>query len=260
MHAISYQILLKQHFDQEGALQFMQATVDELRDEIGKRSYDLEFMTKVIKLFIKIAVYEKKYIPLTEALINKCMRINPEYQWLHMVMADVFILKEDYESAFTTVKKVVDQDQGSVEKQLKLASVAIYSSRDDVVKQALENIKKIRISLDKNITSKKKSFLTLGELYQLAKVYGEMKHYAVALQYLNEILTIVSEEKMYFDQDSMYYARRKKRNIAQIHVDIAEIYLKLNDRAATIREAENAVKIYPGFSDNVKLLIESINK
>jgi tetratricopeptide (TPR) repeat protein len=260
MISVSDQIIKIQYFDQEGALKFIQATVNELRKEIAIRDYDLEFMTIVITLFNNIAFYEPSFIERSEKLIQKIKLINPEYLMLNMFMADVNILQKDYESAFTNVKKVVDQNPGKVENQLKLALMAIYASREDDVKEALENIKKIRISKSENIVSGRKPFLALVELHQLAQVYREMKHYTKALQHLQEIIDIVSEEKMYFDQDTRYYIPRTKSQMrSKIHVELAEMYLELNERSRALKEIEKAVIINPNISGDVKSLIDSIN-
>jgi tetratricopeptide (TPR) repeat protein len=260
MRYLSYLIVRTRDFNQKGALKFIQTTVNELRKEIAVKNYNLEFMSDLIIFFNQISVYEKSFIVLSEELIKRTMDINPEYEWLYMVMADVNIMKKDYESAYANIKSIADMDPENERKQFKLALTATYSSREEAAKQALENIKKKRVSKDENILSQRKSFLSLGELYQLAEVYRDTKRYNIAIQYLKEIIRTVTEEEMYFDQDVRYYRPRSRaREIVQIYTEIAWIYVQLNDRLSAMQELEEAVKIYPEFSENVRNFIDSIN-
>ncbi len=247
MRVVSDGIFRMQHFNQPGALGFVQATVEELRKELAIKHYDLEFITGVIYLFNKIAVYEKKFITLSEGLISKCIRINPEYQGLYMLMADLNLIKKDYESAFENIKKVVDQNPNNDYSQFKLAVNAVYTSREEVAKQALENVRKIRESGDQIGVVKSKTFLTLSELYELAQVYREMKRYTIALQYLEETFSI---------RDFKEYLPQTK---AQIHLEMARVFLKLNDRANALKEAEKALVIDPALSEDVNTIIDSFN-
>ncbi len=260
MFYVSYDTLRLQQFDKEGALKFIQATVDKLKNEIASRSYDLEFMTSVTRLLYKIAEYDRSFIPLTEALIRKCILINPEYQWLYMALADVNVLSNDYESAYANVKQIAALNPENESSQFKLVLMALYSSREEIAEQALGNIKRVRNHKYKRKMSQRKSFLALAEHHQLAQFYRDVKRYDVALQHLKEFIDSVNVEPMAFNQDGVYYnSQGKEKKIAQIHVEMAEMYLMQNDRINALKETGKAVKIDPDLSEDATTLIDSIN-
>ncbi len=260
MMSMSDKIINMQYFDQEGALQFIQASVKELEKEIAVREYDFEFMTQVVKLFNKIAFDEPSFIGHSEMLINKMKLINPDYLWLNMLLADVYMLKKDYSSAFAMVKEVVSRKPENDEIQFRLALMAIYASRENDLKEALENVRKIRLSKNSNNNIENRPSLAIVELNKLYQVYAEMKLYVTALKHLKEIITILSEDKIYFDKDLYFYMPdTKARMRAQIHVKIARMYIMLNNKTNALQEAEKAMEIDPSLSVYIKKLIDSIN-
>ncbi|MBI5663777.1 MAG: O-antigen ligase family protein [Nitrospirae bacterium] len=240
MKSVSNQIIRRNLFMEKGALEFIARTVDELEKGLTVRSHDLKFITDVILLYSLIANYEPSFIPRTEALINKGMQVNPEYQWLYMALADLCVLKKDYECSFANVKKVADWDNQNDEKQLKLALAAIYASREQIAKSALENVKKIRMARDENIAAGRGPVFTADELYYIATVYRERENYRIALQYYNELITALSYEDKLFSGSV-----RRLKHKAQIHSEIAQVYLFLGDKENAEREARKSSTLDP---------------
>ena len=257
MLSVSSQILKTKYFNREGALKLIQATGEELWKGIAVNRYNLKYYHDLINIYTMIAQYEPSYIKLTETLIYECLRMNPQFQWAHMAMTDIYILKKDYEGAFKNINEIVDMDPENEEKLLKLALVSTYALKEVPLNQALEKLKEIRLSRDENIISKRKSSLALAELYQLAIVNKEIENYPEALKYLNDIIMILSfEQGKYFEKDIKFY--RPKR-IARIHIEIARAYLKLNNKEAALKAVEKALKIDTNLPDDAKTLINSLN-
>lgn len=258
MKSISYQLVTRNLFIQKGALEFIKKTAEELEKGLAVQSNDLKYLTDVIVLYNMIANYEPSFIARTEALIRKGMHLNPEYQWLYMALADICVLKKDYECSFANVKKVADWDYQNDKKQLKLALAAIFASREHVVNSALENVKNIRTAYSKNISSGRETVFSADELYYIAKVYREAENFSEALQYYNELIAILSyEDKLYSIRDSMLRRPGKK---AQIHYEAANIYLALGDKENAAIEAEKALKLDPkNFADQANNIINQVN-
>ncbi len=243
MKSVSYQIIRNNLFIQKGALEFIARTVEELEKGLAAQSHDLKYLTDVIILNNMIANYEPSFIARTEALIRKGMHLNPEYQWLYMALADICVLKKDYECSFANVRKVTDWDHQNDEKQLKLALAAIFASREHVVKSSLENVKNIRMAHNKNIASGRETVFSADELYYIAKVYLEIENFRKALQYYNELIAVLSyEDKLNSTRD---FRLRRPGEKAQIHYEIAKIYLALGDKENAAREAKKALELDP---------------
>ncbi|HDO25949.1 MAG TPA: hypothetical protein ENG95_04855 [Nitrospirae bacterium] len=257
MRVVSNQILIKQYFDQKGTSELIGTTVKELEKGITLNRHNLEYLTNLISLLNIIAKYDKSYTARVEALINECMIMNPEYQWLNIAMADLYILKKDYESAFASVKKVADLNPEDDKSQFRLALMAIYASRGDDFIQILGKLMKMRLSEKKYMVSEGMSFLSLNEHYQLAGVYKEIRNYPDALQHLKEMINILSyKEREDVEKEYRYYIPKKT---ARIHLDIARIYLELDNKEAALIEAEKAFKM-DGDLSGAKIIIDSINR
>jgi tetratricopeptide (TPR) repeat protein len=242
MLSVSSQMLQWKDFDREGALKFIETTLRESEKGLALNRHNVEYLTDVILFFKKVAVYEKSYIARTEALINECKGLNPEYQRLDMIMTDVLILKKDYEAAFINVKKTLYADQQNDDKQLQLAVVAILTSREDVAERALDNVKKIRVARSSYIASGRVSVFSLDELYQFSQTYRTVEDYHKTIYYLREIISILSDKKKLSNLRPLY---RKPAFKAKHHLEIAETYMKLGERGNALKEVEMAVELDP---------------
>ncbi len=240
---VSNYILKNEIFEEEGALEFIQATIEELEKEISINQNNLEYLTEAIMFINKIAIYEKSYINRAEMLIKECMRINPAYQWLYMAQSDIDVLKKDYESAFNNVKKIVDFDPLNDKKQFKLALAAIYASKEDVVKNSLEKVKKIRGERNKDIASGKEYSFTVEELYEIATIYKDVERYYEALTYFEKAIMVLIYE------DTLHSIRKRTLRIARmkafIHLERAKIYQFLGDKEKAMEEAKTAIRLDP---------------
>jgi O-antigen ligase/tetratricopeptide (TPR) repeat protein len=240
MKSVSYYIISNKRFTQKGALQVVEKTVKELEKEIAAKSYNLEYMTDIINLYREISVVDSSFISRTESLIRECIRINPGYQWLYMSLADVYVLKKDYGSAFNIVQKIADMDPQNDKKQLKLALAAILVSKGDVVSGALENIIKIRM-VNNAAAYNKKSYLSFYELYQLAQTYNEAKNFQKALQYYKETINMIPEAIRSGD----LAGKRRLEREAGIHFETALVYFAMKDMENALKETQKAAELDP---------------
>lgn len=260
MLAVSRRIIQFEFFTKEGALNFIQKTVEELDNGITFNQYNLKYLTDVIYFYNLLASTEPPFIApeKVEALIKECIRINPEYQSLYMLLADVYYLKRDYERAYINVKKVVDKDPENDYKQLKLALAAILTSREDVVKKALKNVERIRKENNKNIASGKEPVFSLQDLNLIAQTYMKMKDYHRALQYYKKIIkTLPTRLDTEFEGN---FPKPKESVLAVYYLEIAKIYKYLGEKEKAIKEAKKALEVDPvNFTQKVNEFISSLN-
>ena len=258
MRYASEKIISLKLFNREGALKFIQKTVEEMEKGIAINRYDLKYLTDVINFYKSVAIYEPSFVARTEALIRRGIRLNPEYQWLYMALADIHILKKDYENAFINVNKVTGWDPQNDKKQLKLAFAAIYASKGDIVRNSLENVKKIRMAKNKDIASGRETVLSAAELYQLALIYTDIRNFHKALQYYREIITVLSyEDNLYAVRDFFF---RKPGAKAKIYLETAKVYLAAGDKKNAVIEAKKAIELDPeNFGGEAKKIIDSLN-
>lgn len=242
MVAASNFILLTGIVNVEGAFKLIKATTEQVAEGIVENRHDLEYLSEAISLYYRIAQFEPSFIDASEALIRECMRINAEYHWLYVTLADVYILKKDYESAFITLKKSVDLDPRNDKTQLKLSLAGIYTSREDIVNSSLENVKKLRMAKNNDIASGMEAVFSTAELRQIVKGYKEMKHYQRAIQYLEEIIDILSGQEW----------KRVSHRKARVHMEIARIYQALDDKENAAKEAKKAAALDPEYYRLIK--------
>ena len=240
---VSNNIMMRNLFDMEGALNFIQETIHELERGIEVNRYNLEYLSEVIKFYSLIVSYDSSFSARTESLIKECMRINPEYEWLNFELARNYTFKKDYEKAYIIVKDAAYLDPQNDLKQFKLALAAIRSSREDVAISSLENIKKIRKTYNAKIKTGKETVFSISELRFLAKAYMEVENYSQALKYYKEGITLLPGAGV--------------RWKAKYHFETALIYLALGDKENAVKEADKAVDLDPiNFTEKKQKLID----
>jgi len=234
---ISSEILRNRTFAIEGAVQFVETTAEEANKLIADDFYNIEQRVTVVDLYHDIAVYEPSFITKAERLIRDTIRISPGNQWSYFALADNFILRKDYENAFLAVKKAVDINPDNEFVQLKLALGGILTSRNAIVKDALDNVKKLRLSRYAIMASGEEYYFKESEVLTFAKAAVEVKDYRQAVGFYKELISLSPK-------------------VAQYHFDLAEIYIMLGDRDNAVKEARQAVEFDPDFLDKIKEIVE----
>lgn len=235
-------ILLYERFSDEGALKFLEATVIELKKGISENYYNLEYLTRVIELYNKIAFFEPAFVSKAESLIKGCMSINPRYEWLNYALADTYKLKKEYIKMFEIVNNMVALDPYNDQKQLKLALVAISIKKENIVTHALEEINRIRKAMYVEIASGKSKVFERQELYLIAEAYLEVEDFQKAIDYLRQVVNMSPD-------------------LAKVHYDLANAYLNLGDKTNTLEEAKKAAELDPlTYGVIVGKIIDSLNK
>jgi O-antigen ligase len=253
MQSVSSQIIDHQFYNKEGALKLIQRTVEELEKGLATNRHNLNYILNAVYFFRLLAIYEPSYISAAETLIEESMRINPQYQRLERAKVDVLIIKKDFERAFDSMKRIAELEPGNASAQHKLALTAILTSREKVINEALEKVKKIRIARNKRISAGKEPLFSVKQLYQLAQAYIEVKNYNKALQYYREIITILPDDK----KIRSFKVKDKLTIQAGYHLEMAKIYIILADNENAIKEAEKAAELDPvNFADEVKKFID----
>lgn len=238
----------------EGAPKFIEATVEELEKGLAADPYNLENLTDTIFSYMQIAKYEPSFYARTETLIRTCMQLNPAYEWPYMVLTDLYILKKDYKHAYDNIRKIVDRDPDNDKKQLKLASVAILVSRDDVAFEALENIAKMRRP-NNVLPYNNKSYLSVDELCKLAQTYNDAKKFQKALAYYQEAINYIQPA---VDTGHLPVRAKLKRE-ARIRFEMALVYSSVGDKANASKEAQQAAELDPEHFAGVTEQIKSLN-
>jgi tetratricopeptide (TPR) repeat protein len=253
MQSVSRQIIDYQFYDKEGASKLIQRTVEELEKGLAANRHNLNYIQNAVYFFKLLAIYEPSFISAAETLIDENMRISPQYQRLEMAKVDVLIIKKDFERAFDSMKRIAELQPGNDFAQYKLALTAILTSREKVINEALEKVKKIRIARNKSIAAGKETLFSVKQLYRLAQAYIEVKNYNKALQYYREIIDILPDDneiRSFKDEDKLTIQ-------ARFHLEIAKIYIILADKENAIKEAEKAAELDPvNFADEVKKFID----
>lgn len=231
MASVANGIYVRKFFEHKEALMFLQSTAEELYKGISKNRNNLKYLSSVISYYQKLAVYDPVFIERTEALINACLRLNPEYKWLYAALSDLYILKKDYEGAFTAIERVMETAPQNDVLQIKLALAAIFTKRDEAASMAIEKAKDIRIAQNYNIASDKRQVFSLNELYSFALAYKEIKNYERSLNYYKEMLNITPSD-------------------AKLHYETAEIHRLLGDIINAEKETEKAKELASGNLEN----------
>jgi oligosaccharide repeat unit polymerase len=241
MVEVSRYIINNKLFTIEGGLKLIQKTTEEVEKLIEANRYNLEYLSFLIKFYVELAFYEPSFIKKAESLIKESMRINPEYEWLYIILAENYVLKKEYENAYVTIRNIVDKDPDNDVKQMQFALVAIRNSREDVAKKALENVKKLRAYKNDGSFLGKENIFSVLENQLIAEAYLEIKNYKKALHYLKEKIRLAP-------------------NRADFHFQTVEIYLALGDKENAIKEAKKAAELDSSkYTEISKELINSIN-
>jgi|Deesub1362A_J573_1020465.scaffolds.fasta_scaffold01479_11 putative inorganic carbon (HCO3(-)) transporter len=236
---ISTHIIRNRLFDIEGAEDFIDSTVKEAEKELRSDAMNLEKVRLIIKFYHEISKISPSFISRFESLIKRYIAVNPEYEWLYFELADVYFLKDDYQSAFNVLNKVAMRAPFNDKKQFKLALAAILASRDEVVMKSLETIRRLRLSRGTKEGYDRETYLTEDEMYLLAQAYVKRKDFRSALEYYKRLIIIKPEEALY-------------------HFEIAIIYLALGKREEALKEADRALKLDPlNYSVKVNRLFDS---
>jgi O-antigen ligase len=240
MLSASTQIIKYKLFAFEGSFDFINKTIEELEKDFILNRYNLDYLSQMVRFYYEVARYEPSFADEAEKLIRKFLRINPDFEALYFRLADVHLLKHEYEKALAIIERTVKRDPQNVRKQLRLAEVAILASRDTVVSRALEQVKKIRMTEDSDIASGRKPVFSARELFLIARNYIEAVEYAKALDIYKKILIISPDDPRY-------------------RLEAAKLYLKLGDLARAGKEARKAVELDPlNYTDEANNIINSL--
>ncbi len=239
---ISAYITKKGLFDLEGAQRFLNRTLAEAEKELEAEDENLEKVTLIINFYYDISKIAPSVLPRLEAMIKKYMSINSGYEWLYFKLADVYMMKGNYDGAFEMIERAVSQNTMNDQKQFKLAVAAVLVSRDDIVKSALDVVRRIRQSEGDSEAYDKEVFLTEAEIYLIAQAYIKREDFLKALQYYKRLTRISPENASY-------------------HFDMAMLYLALNDNEKAIREARRASELDSfNYADKVDRFISAIKR
>lgn len=236
MEGTSSEIIKYQLYKQEGALRFIQATADELEMGIAADPYNLQYLFRVYGFYNLLASYDASFIPRAEALIEKCLLINPDFKRMDMSRIDLYFLKKDYESAYISLEKLVERYPDKEGIQFKLALASIMTYREDAMKRALENVSNLRASQSFDISSGIKPVFYIKQLNLLAQTHKEVKDYKNALKYYNEILFNLSKYRnIRFAKGYIEPLKEQdKKNMRQkLHLEIEKIKALIDDKGNT---------------------------
>jgi len=186
MASVANGIYARQLFDHKEALLFLQSSAEELYKGIPRNRGNLTYLSAVIAFYQKIAVYDPSFIEKTEALINACLRLNPQYDRLYMMLSDLYILKKDYEEAFHAIEHAIVTSSQNDTLQIKLALAAILTNREEIASMAVQKAKDMRLSQNTQRSNEMPVF-SADELYSFARAYKEVKDYGKALKYYKEL-------------------------------------------------------------------------
>ncbi|MBI5739863.1 MAG: O-antigen ligase family protein [Nitrospirae bacterium] len=235
MESVSNYIVLQELFSREGAVEFVNETVVELERGISKHHHNLEYLTKVIKFYNRLVLYDPAFIPKAEALVRACMKMNPRYEWLNYALAEIYKQKKEYGKMYEIINNMADRDPLNDQKQFELALTAIFLKKEDVAQKALNEINRIRGATKDDIASGK-SLLETGELNYIVKAYQKAKDFQKVIHYLN-LLNIINPDH------------------ARVHFNLANAYLNLGDEAKAVEELDKAAKLdpsgYGGYRDKL---------
>jgi O-antigen ligase/tetratricopeptide (TPR) repeat protein len=252
---ISHYLIYYRRYTEKGAMEFIRATVKEIDKFISFNRHNLSKLNYAINFYTRLAQYEPSVISDLERLIKECLRLNPEYERLYFALADVYVLKEDYEGAFKIVRNMAIRDPYHERKQFKLAIAAILASKKELAEEALENVRKIRMTKYPDVLEWKKHGFTLKELNMIAESYMKAHNYNEALRYYRKMLSLLPEKGILSEEKTPKITLE-----ALFHFKIAEIYLALGDKENAMREATKAAELDPeNFSDRAKSIIDSLN-
>ncbi len=230
MASVANGIYNRKLFEHKEALIFIQTTAEELYRGISANLNNLLYLSSTANFYLKMAVYDPSFIGRTEALINACLKLNPEYKRLYIMLSDLYFLKKDYEGAFAAVERAMETNSQNDVLQIKLALAAILTKREEIASMAVEKAQDIRIAQNYNIASDKRQVFSLDELYSFAHAYKEIKNYVRALNYYKEMLNIAPLD-------------------AKLHYEIAEIYRLAGDIINAAKEVEKAAELASGNVD-----------
>ncbi|NOZ68186.1 MAG: O-antigen ligase family protein [Deferribacteres bacterium] len=235
MFNVSLLILNNRLFTQKDASKLVEMTLQRMEKLVSADPLNLTYWTYLIKLYHKVAFFDSSFIDREEALIRKCLQLNPEYQWLYYALADNYILKKDYGNIISLAPDV-ELDPQNDTARLKLALGGLLASREDMLNRAMEAVRRIRMSRDDDVSSGRKPVFSIDELLVFAGASAEMKNFDKEILFYRELLDIAPEN-------------------ADFHFNMAQAYLKTGDVENARRHADKAAELDPGtYSGKIKSL------
>jgi len=265
MQGVSQQIIKDQLYEQEGALRFVQKTVEEIEKELSANKLNLEYIMKTFWFYKLLGRYDTSFIKVAEILLKRCMLINPQYQRLELDMIDIYFLKKDYVSAVNNIKRILKFHPDMDALHFKLAVASILTSKELETENALENYKNLRIANNDVVASGIEPVFYIKQLYTVGQAYLEIKNYKYAMKYYDEILyNLVNYRNIQLGPGSaQFLTDEEKMNIkAKLHLEIAKVHIAMGDEENARKEAEKAIEIAPlKFAEEAKKIIDQlINK
>jgi len=227
---ISGHIVRNRLLNTEGAIEFLKRTDEALQEELRREAYNLEYITLVINYLYEFAKIEDRILPNLETLLKRYISLAPGYEWLYFRLADVYAMKGDDKGAFEIIRKAISISPLNDKKLFKLTIAAILASEDDVVRDSLNTIERMRRPEDGGRGSGGISYLTEEEVFIMAQTYIKKRDFSKAMDLYKRLIEL-------------------SPNKASYHFDMAMLYRIEGNEEMAMNEAKKASEIDPHYKD-----------
>lgn len=215
--------------------QFIESAVRSAEAQVKRFPNDLRSRLGVAMLYNTGAIIKgQEYIMRGRAHINTALMLSPTRQTVYFVLADNYILGNDFENAIRSLEQAVALAPHNMEAQANLGRIGLLSGRLDIGTSVFEAMKRYEHLLNPN---------TVPYLASFADVYIGIGKLSEALAVYKLILAHASGA----NDEIRYY------------MNAADLALRMNDRTNALLYAEAARALDPeNFGSTIDAFLEKL--
>jgi len=176
---------------------FLQYAITELEQYLKENPKNIRLHLMLANLYQSARGLNANLVLAARDELKKAMDLSPTKQQILYLMADNYLITSEVDKAIELIKRAVDLEPANREAQVNMAVVAAIAGRNDLIKQATENLKQIKdTSLEKPSNA---LWAYAVDLKKIADIYlsFNQKQNARAVYRLMEPLAIEAKEKGY---------------------------------------------------------------
>ena len=138
---LTSEILGQNQIAQEIKEKFIKASIDPAEKQVKEHPGDLKNRLSAITLYLRSASFNPDYLGKAKTHLDIALKLSPTRQTNYFALADYYLILSDFDSALKQLKKAVELEPSSMEAQINLGRIAIFSKNDEIVKKVIGDIR-----------------------------------------------------------------------------------------------------------------------
>ncbi len=238
---------------------------EEKFDEVSKKLEDFtkKFPKLKVKLRSGVAQLYLRHGKIEEAekIVDVCISENSLFEKAWIIKSDIALMKKDFESAISALKKVYELNPNSSKVLYKMGRVYLEMGKQDEAKRCFLMAHNFDPDNKEMIQDIWNLYLEKGLVDEVARDFGHVFFEHLTVETLNNLAVSLSKKQNIKEAINTYrHALKKDPDNPKIHYNTAVAYLKLGNEKNALNHLNKAIELEPKFEKAQSLVDKLLEK